>query len=91
MTTPIDNSNSLNKAFQIRGNASFLSKSGAAPKSGGFGQEMSNALDELSKLENSDQLRESAIKNGRAIIANWQPPTDQQIDVILGKMNSMFQ
>ena len=91
MTTPIDNSGSNNRAFEIRGNASFLSQKGAKAKPTNFEEEMSSALNALSKLDNSDQLRESAVKNGRAIIANWQPPTDQQIDTILEKMNSMFQ
>ena len=86
MTTPIDNSDNTRRAFQIKGNASFLSKKGESQNSNIFEQEMSSALGALSKLENSEQLREAAIQNGKAIIANWQPPSEDQIDAIMGKI-----
>jgi hypothetical protein len=44
------------------------------------------ALTQLSELENNEKLREHAIKNGKAIIRNWSPPTDEQIDKILFNM-----
>ena len=48
--------------------------------------ELSAALNNLSELENSEKLREDAIRNGKAIIKNWQPPTNEQIDKILFNM-----
>ncbi len=86
MTTPIDNTSNNRQAFQIKGNGSLLSKSQSEKSASVFEEEMSSALGALSKLENSEQLREDAIKNGKAIIANWQPPSNKQIDAILGKM-----
>ncbi|OGV56746.1 MAG: hypothetical protein A2017_09780 [Lentisphaerae bacterium GWF2_44_16] len=47
---------------------------------------LSAALQELSSLDNSSKLREDAIRNGKAIIKNWAPPTDEQIDKIFIKM-----
>lgn len=47
---------------------------------------LSAALKELSSLDNSLKLREDAIRNGKAIIKNWAPPTDEQIDKIFIKM-----
>lgn len=89
MTTPIDNSNKKH-AFQIKGNGSLLSKNGVRKDSNIFEKEMSSALESLSKLENSEQLREDAIKNGKAIIANWKTPSDQQIDTIISKMGKIL-
>lgn len=47
---------------------------------------LSAALQELSGLDNSSKLREDAIRNGKAIIKNWVPPTDEQIDKIFIRM-----
>ena len=47
---------------------------------------MRAAINKLSELENSGQLREDAISNGRAIIKNWHPPTSQEIDKIVADM-----
>ena len=89
-TTPIDNSSRNQHAFQIKGDASFLGSSGKVHKPGAFESEMSSALGALSQLDNSDQLRADAIKNGKAIVENWKDPSDNQIDAILGKMNGLI-
>lgn len=47
---------------------------------------LSQSLSELSALDNSEKLREDAIRNGKAIIKNWQPLSDEQIDRILFNM-----
>ena len=51
-----------------------------------FNRELSGALGKLSELDNTEKLREDAIANGKAIIKNWTPPTDSQIDTILFRM-----
>ena len=48
--------------------------------------ELCSALSQLSELDNNKKLREDAIKNGKAIIKNWKPPTNDQIDQIFLKM-----
>ena len=50
--------------------------------SSSFADEMSTALNQLSKLDDSAKLRENAVSNGKAIIKNWTPPTNQQLDTI---------
>jgi len=52
----------------------------------GLSTGLSTALKELSSLDNSSKLREDAIRNGKAIIKNWAPPTNEQIDKIFIKM-----
>ena len=47
---------------------------------------LSQSLSELSVLDNSEKLRDDAIRNGKAIIKNWQPLSDEQIDKILFSM-----
>jgi len=89
MVTPLDNQKGENY-FQIKGNSSFLTnKFGDKGQSAevSFGEELSSALSSLSQLDNSDKLREDAIKNGKAIIENWQPPSDTQIDEIMQKLS----
>jgi hypothetical protein len=88
VTTPIDNSKQLDKTFAIKGNSTFLSKPGNNKSSSDFANEVSLALDKLSKLDNSEKLRQDAIKNGKAIVENWKSPTDTQIDMIMKKMTS---
>ncbi len=90
MATPIDNNNHDKIAFQIRGNASFMSNKAGWKSTMPFDKEMSSALKSLSEMDNSELLRENAIKNGKAIIDNWQMPQDSQIDEILRKMQSDF-
>lgn len=48
--------------------------------------EVLGAINKLSELDNCVQLRQDAILNGKAIIANWQPPTVAQIDKIIDNM-----
>lgn len=43
---------------------------------------VASALSELSELDNSEKLRDDAIMNGKAIIANWREPTDDEINKI---------
>ncbi len=45
-----------------------------------------NAISKLSELEDCNRLREDAVLNGKAIIENWQPPSDQEIDKIILNM-----
>ncbi len=45
-----------------------------------------NAISKLSELEDCNRLREDAVLNGKAIINNWQPPSDQEIDKIILNM-----
>lgn len=51
---------------------------------------IASALNQLSGLDNSEKLREDAIRNGKAIIDNWNPPTDDQLDKIFFKMKEEF-
>jgi len=90
MATPIDRSNSDRIAFQIKGDSSFLSNKPGQSDANAFGDELSSALNSLSQLDNSEQLREQAVKNGKAIVADWQSPTDDQIDKILFSMKGLF-
>lgn len=90
MPTPINNNSQY---FQIRGDSSFLSKNDNAlsrNKGASFGDELNSALSKLSQMENTDKLREDAILNGKAIIANWETPSDDQVDAILQKMKDFF-
>jgi len=48
--------------------------------------ELHDAISKLSELDNSSQLRLDAISNGKAVIANWKPPTGEEIDVIIANM-----
>lgn len=45
-----------------------------------------NAISKLSELEDCNRLREDAVLNGKAIINNWQPPSEQEIDKIILNM-----
>jgi hypothetical protein len=45
-----------------------------------------NAISKLSELEERSQLRADAIRNGKFIIENWRPPTEQEIDKIIANM-----
>lgn len=54
--------------------------------SAGAPLEILSAIHKLSELDNSSQLRLDAISNGKAIIANWHPPTGEEIDVIIANM-----
>lgn len=49
-------------------------------------EKLTGALSNLSTAEYSDKLRDDAVRNGKAIIKNWQPPSDAQIDKILFSM-----
>ena len=41
-----------------------------------------DAMTEMSKLDLCVGVRKDAIRNGRAVIANWQQPTREQVDKI---------
>ncbi len=60
---------------------------GAGECAPGFAKEFEGALSNLSELDSSGKLRD-AIQNAKAIIKDWKPPTDQQIDRILFKMRN---
>jgi predicted ArsR family transcriptional regulator len=62
------------------------SKNNAAPSE--FTDTLKSAMRQLSELDDRDKLREDAISNGKAIIKNWQPPTNEQIDKIFMKMKN---
>ncbi len=51
-----------------------------------FIQNFSNALGELSSLDDAKEMSGNAIKNAKTIIKNWQDPTDNQVDLIFSKM-----
>ena len=53
-----------------------------------FADTLKSAMRQLSELDERDKLREDAISNGKAIIKNWQPPTNEQIDKIFMKMKN---
>lgn len=61
---------------------------GAGDCAPGFAKEFEGALSNLSELDSSGKLREDSIQNAKAIIKNWKPPTDQQIERILFKMRN---
>ncbi len=65
---------------------SGLTESAKAESIPYFVNELSSALNELSELDNTGKLRGDAIRNGKAIIKHWQPPTNEQIDKILFNM-----
>jgi glutaredoxin-related protein len=73
--------------FRLNGESSILGRKGEieSPEEG-FSSELTSALNELSKQNYSDKLREDAISNGKAIIKNWTPPTNDQIDKIFMNM-----
>lgn len=58
----------------------------ASASGSSFANEIGDALNNLSSLDNSEKLREDAIQNAKAIIKNWTPPTDSQITAIIEKM-----
>lgn len=60
--------------------------SAGSPSGPSFAEEIGDALNNLSSLDNSDKLREDAIQNAKAIIKNWTPPTESQITAIFQKM-----
>lgn len=67
-------------------NGSVSSRAQSQGFSPSFANEIGEALNSLSSLDNSDKLREDAIQNAKAIIKNWTPPTDSQIATIFQKM-----
>lgn len=73
-----------NEQYEMISSADSLKKQQQMPN---FADEIKTAINQLNELENSDKLREDAIKNGKAIIKNWQPPTDEQIQKIFLKMS----
>lgn len=78
-----------NKDFLAKLQGLSVSKSGdesSKETSDVFSSEFSDALNNLSNLENTDKLREDAISNAKAILKNWAPPTDAQIDKIIFNM-----
>lgn len=66
---------------------SSLSEKKLSLPSAAFMSEFSTALNQLSSMDNTDKLRADAISNGKAIIKNWRPPTDEQIDKIFINMS----
>lgn len=64
----------------------------AQPSSDGssFANEIGDALNSLSSLDNGDKLRDDAIQNAKAIIKNWTPPTESQIATIFQKMRDQL-
>lgn len=88
MEIKADHLNHGDFAFRIEGYSSLL-KNKNTPDSGdvsNFAKEIASALNNLPELDNSSKLREDAIRNGKAIIKNWSPPTNEQIDKILFNM-----
>ena len=66
--------------------SSILEKKKLPLDSGAFKMAISSALEQLSSMDNTEKLRADAILNGKAIIKNWRPPTDDQIDKIFMNM-----
>ncbi len=48
------------------------------------------AISKLNELDNSSRMRTDAISNGKAIIRNWQAPTDDQINKIIANMKKQL-
>lgn len=68
-------------------NSALLSAHGGPiPGEGDTAHEILTAIGKLSELDNCSQLRQDAIRNGKAIIANWHSPTGEEIDVIIANM-----
>lgn len=67
--------------------SSILEKKKLPVDSGAFKMAFSSALEQLSSMDNTEKLRSDAILNGKAIIKNWHPPTDDQIDKIFMNMS----
>lgn len=87
MSTTINNINNNNF---IPPNEKLQEKPIVGGTGAAFSNEITSALHQLSQLDNSSKLREDAISNGKAIIENWQPPTDEQIAQIFDKMKHEY-
>lgn len=88
MSTSINNIN--RNAFIALNDKTGKEKLPAELDGNTFSNEITSALNQLSQLDNSSKLREDAIRNGKAIIENWQPPTDEQIAKIFSKMKNEY-
>ncbi len=80
---PINNNSGESLITKLQGKSELLSSQQGQQSNSAFLADFNSALEELSNLDNSDVLRETAIENGKQIIKNWNPPTDKQIDFIL--------
>jgi len=76
--------------MKLQGDSEMVAKRKAfaenLPDGVNFADEIKKAIGELAELDNSGKLRDDAIRNGKAIIKNWKPPTQEQIDKIIFKM-----
>ncbi|OPY85643.1 MAG: hypothetical protein A4E65_00088 [Syntrophorhabdus sp. PtaU1.Bin153] len=91
MSSDINKINANDLLVRLEGKSSLLAGQNSVPhpkSNSKFADELSSALTNLSSIENSEKLREDAIANGKAIIKNWQPPTDEQIDKIFLNMRN---
>ncbi|OGV54724.1 MAG: hypothetical protein A2X49_09635 [Lentisphaerae bacterium GWF2_52_8] len=89
MSFPSDKIDPKDLLLRLEGQSSLLSNQSASldkKNISAFAEELSSALSNLSGMENSEKLRQDAIANGKAIIKNWHPPTDEQIDKIFMSM-----
>ena len=74
-------------SLQAGGDSIFSARKLAPSQMESFSKELSGALGKLSELDNSEKLREDAIQNGKAIIKDWRPPSNEQIKTILINMS----
>jgi len=87
----ISNMSKIDLITKLPGDSELLSlKNKKVNNTDSFAMNFNSALEELSNLENSDSLREMAIKNGKSVIKNWTPPTDKQIDYIFSNIKKSF-